>query len=329
MAWQPVFDQLFPTDQWYVASDPLQNSYARLTWVDPNQTERYGVAILTSAGEIYGNQVIRASSQPQIIRLPTPIELLAPVEANPFYLAIRPWNLAAFALPLKVEVIGEVENTPFFSELEQVDPIDDDQLLLWRDSQPKRVLFSSLEPETQLINKSKQCTWSANGDANGLFYWLGTKYETRAFINPALAAICNASSNNILTNDVTNAFNATGRSSSYYSSATNATSFWQVDLGETGLLKLNRYAIQSRQDALLNTPRNWILEGSNAGDFWTQLDSKANNAETNAIGQWASWGITTNRFFRFFRIRLAGTNNSGNNVLAFSEVEFYGDFTKD
>ena len=79
IAWQPVFDQLFPTDQWYVASAALEHGDARLTWDAPNQTERYGVALLISAGEIYGNQVIRNLVNPlstgaQIVKLPAPVK---------------------------------------------------------------------------------------------------------------------------------------------------------------------------------------------------------------------------------------------------------------
>jgi hypothetical protein len=342
MDWQTVFDQLLPTDQWYVATVPLANGYARLTWTNPNQTERYGIALMSESGEVYGTQIVRASSQPQILRLP------APLEPGPYHLALRPWNLSAFALPVKVEVDGDLTlddnnvllerlsaivsdsgSSPNVANLEAIAAVAaTDYLLVWRDGQLKRLLISNLsEPEPE-IPAGTQFVYQSDGDTNDVFHWIGTNYGAGSWEQPTntdrLEVTSKTPNNGYYSDrDLTNRVGSDQGSPWLYQGSGDA---WiQFNL-KTQKIILSGYSIRNGSYSS-EAPRNWKIQGSNDAVEWTDLDVRSQDTTLQAANSWVTKTTLTNpspTAYQHLRIYLYGGTASGSTTYCLSEFQVYG-----
>jgi len=173
---------------------------------------------------------------------------------------------------------------------------------------------------------SETLSWSNDGDTNGVFYFIGTRYGVGTFSNPANNGGVLATSSSVLSGSTASAYNVLDRTGFVFHSEIAANSWLQIDLGPGRTLQLNRYAIQGRSDSNTHFPRSWKLQGSYTGDHWYDLDTKSGNTDIAAVSQWASWSVTTTVFFRFFRILQTGVSSSGFDILCFTELELYGEF---
>jgi hypothetical protein len=70
--------------------------------------------------------------------------------------------------------------------------------------------------------------------------------------------------------------------------------------------------------------KSWVLEGSNDGLSWTELDRQTNNDNLNGPNAFYRFSILNPIEFRLIRLRLTGANHSGNNVLALCRFEVFG-----
>lgn len=73
---------------------------------------------------------------------------------------------------------------------------------------------------------------------------------------------------------------------------------------------------------------SWIIEGSNTGENWIELDSQSNVYDLDGINMVKTFEIKnptkSNEFFRFLRIRETGKDSYGDNYMLFSALEYFG-----
>ena len=158
----------------------------------------------------------------------------------------------------------------------------------------------------------------SNGDSNGLFYFIGTNSRSIAWVNPAgnsltitassiasgsLISLTNRQNSDFLTNSVANSW---------------------VKFQVAGKLKCNYYSIRTRAANVDYYPRNWILQGSNNGADWIDLNIQVNNTTLSSVGQWLSLPVVTNVSYSSFRILQNGLNSSNSHFFCLDEIELYG-----
>ena len=94
------------------------------------------------------------------------------------------------------------------------------------------------------------------------------------------------------------------------------------------LLQLTSYSLRSRLDKNYNTPKEWILEGSNDQRNWKFLHHKERGNELIDKGSEGNWTSNVNEFFRMFRLTMLGENKMGNSsqkyVFSLNKFEVFG-----
>ena len=178
-------------------------------------------------------------------------------------------------------------------------------------------------------------SWQSNGDANGLFYWLGTAKGTAAWSNPVsgtanpyTGTFVSALQSSILTTNY--ATYATDRNSSTIVHTDNFSSSWIGWLFSSGF-SISGYSIQTRADTNVQMLAQWTLEGTNDavtadvssfnGATWTTIDARS---ITPVQEQWNYYSVSSPGTYSAIRLRQTAANSSGANYLAISEIEFYG-----
>ena len=162
----------------------------------------------------------------------------------------------------------------------------------------------------------------SNGDANGVFYYLGTIFGNTTWSNPANTNRLTVSASSVESGTVES---LTDRSDSTFYSNINAGNWVQFSLGSSKL-KCNYYSIKTRNTSDGYFPRNWKLQGSNDGSSWDDLDIQVNNTSLTNDSQWLSLPVSSAVQYSTFRILSTGVTSSGYNYLVLGEVELYGQF---
>jgi hypothetical protein len=71
--------------------------------------------------------------------------------------------------------------------------------------------------------------------------------------------------------------------------------------------------------------KNWVMEGSNTGKEWTEIDRRQDNSDLNNRNKQTTFSCREQiGIFRYIRLRQIGSNHSGNNFLFLGNVEFFG-----
>ncbi|OHT05566.1 hypothetical protein TRFO_26633 [Tritrichomonas foetus] len=116
----------------------------------------------------------------------------------------------------------------------------------------------------------------------------------------------------------------------YYQSQNEDNSWISFDFKERKV-KLTHYKLRSgrktgsgfgNNDKFGDKIKNWVLECSNDGKEWINLDTK-----TNYSSGWSMVStneVTCEDFYRFFRLRNTGLNSNNNYSLVISCIDFYG-----
>ena len=174
--------------------------------------------------------------------------------------------------------------------------------------------------------------FTANGDTNGLIYWLGTR--SGGFATPVPTSIGLSLDGTQLKLDASSAeaslnqlYALVDRTANVFATNNVAGPTIRFDL-KNRKMKVNRYALRARQDAVGNMPRNWVLEASNDASSWTTLKTHAADTTLTTASQWASFAITNTDSWRYLRLRGTGVDSSGSaQYIVLGEVEFYGTLT--
>ncbi len=171
-----------------------------------------------------------------------------------------------------------------------------------------------------------------DGDNNGVFQFVGTRYGTAPWTNPVAAGLISISSSSppgrfcdprALVGRNFSSLNFAGPRRSPNGGME---SWWSIHL-EHGL-RCTRYVM--RHDGSGDHLRNWVFQGSADGMSWVTLDEHSNDTTIRMPAQWVSWPVrdSRRRKFRHFRILLTAPNMAAPNPmhLSLDHVELYGEF---
>ena len=98
-----------------------------------------------------------------------------------------------------------------------------------------------------------------------------------------------------------------------------------VDFKKTKIA-LTHYTIKSQSNTNSSRPLQWVLEGSNTKNDsdWTELDSRNTDDLRPSLATVTYQLEQPSQPLRYFRIRQTGVNSYGNNYLAITSLEFFG-----
>jgi hypothetical protein len=95
-------------------------------------------------------------------------------------------------------------------------------------------------------------------------------------------------------------------------------------------ITLSHYSIRSRFDGFRgsNNPKDWVVEGSETGDDWIELDRQTNNEDLNSRNVAKAWELKSGPPLRYVRLRQIGRAHSRKHYLAISSFELFGSLSK-
>ncbi|MBW4425940.1 MAG: discoidin domain-containing protein [Nostoc desertorum CM1-VF14] len=205
---------------------------------------------------------------------------------------------------------------------------DDDSLLVWEEetSTTKKIKASTLKSYIGVVSGGgdvgKLLTFNANGDTNGVFYWMGTSEGTEVWSNPSDKGLIIGASGV----GAGSPLSLVDRSDSEFYTANQPNSWISFYLGGK-TLKCNYYSLKSRNSSSGFYPRSWKLQGSNDQNNWVDLDSQIDNTTLNGNSQWLSLPVANSSTrYTSFRILMTSLCSSNSGHLVLGEVELYGTY---
>ncbi|KAJ4462708.1 hypothetical protein PAPYR_720 [Paratrimastix pyriformis] len=169
-----------------------------------------------------------------------------------------------------------------------------------------------------------------DGEAEGLFSWLGTDMGRAPYRNPALgpeplvAATCSST-------EVGAAATLVGRDpAAYYYSENQAAQWVRIELLGGRRVAPTHYTLRTRAGCERNHLRSWKLEGSADGQTWVTLRAHLNDDALSNLHSQATWAVEwrpvpgDTQSFRFIRLSMTGHDSSGYDYLMLGGIELYG-----
>jgi hypothetical protein len=106
----------------------------------------------------------------------------------------------------------------------------------------------------------------------------------------------------------------------------NSANQWLCYDFKTMTIKPTHYSIRSyfTGNPGSHNPKNWVIEGSQDGNSWIELDRRDNNNELNGGDPTRTFSISRSEEVRLIRIRQTGLNHAGYHILLFSSFEIFG-----
>jgi FtsZ-binding cell division protein ZapB len=86
-------------------------------------------------------------------------------------------------------------------------------------------------------------------------------------------------------------------------------------------IELTHYTIMTTYSGHL---KNWVIEGSDGGVTWTEIDRRENNNDLNAELAIKTFAVAGTESFGMIRLRQTGPNHSNSNLLRLSIFEVFG-----
>ncbi len=181
---------------------------------------------------------------------------------------------------------------------------------------------------------SAELTFSSTGDANGLFYYLGTEGIQKNWFNPSTSKVVTISkSSGSSSTDF-----LVDRQLSAWATSNTANQWVAIDLGSRYKLLIKHYIVQHDGEGGYQL-RNWKLQGSNNpasnsvtdinAATWVDLKTHANDTSIQGGSGWGSFPVPDiSTAYRWLRILSTGKNASGSNYLVLGEIELYGTLLK-
>ena len=112
---------------------------------------------------------------------------------------------------------------------------------------------------------------------------------------------------------------------SYFYPSASANSYIQFDFKEKKV-SLSKYVLESKGifcDKLIN----WEIVGSNDCKNWILIDEQHINV-WEGIYNISTYSTNNQEFYRYFRIRLKGSNSNCHYTLLLTSIEFFGQLIK-
>jgi len=179
-------------------------------------------------------------------------------------------------------------------------------------------------------------SYVSNGDANGVFYFLGTGLGANVWANPQTSAQIVAVRSTDGAGTVADIFDRTTNAT--YTNGGALGDFIFVDLGANRSLVPNYYSLRNYNQANREM-RTWKLQGTNSvagtsvaqinAATWTDLDVRSNDTTMSGANAWANYtpNQSNTTAFRYLRILQTGNDATGNPYICVAEWELYGTFT--
>lgn len=168
-------------------------------------------------------------------------------------------------------------------------------------------------------------TYVSDGDANGVFNWIGTRDGSTTWSDPQSGIrplVVTASG--VLGGSEEQVVALSDRVAGHFYTTNVANSYVVFDLGAGRALVLNAYTYRSRSGFNGDHPTAWKLEGSNNGTSWTLIDTQS--VSFSSTDQWlttpVAGQVTAYRYFKWTSTGLTTPNS--NNYFVFGEAELYG-----
>lgn len=161
-------------------------------------------------------------------------------------------------------------------------------------------------------------TYASDGDANGVFYFLGA-LAAPAWANPhtdkRIVIACSSLGTGSLAGAVDRAAN-----DNYANPA--AGNWWSVDLGANRSLIVTKWSFRQRSaGGYLQTAAKFQCSDDNTN--WTDKDTQTYANQTS--NDWNSYTITGETIgYRYWRLLRNGADTSGSTYFTFGEWELYG-----
>lgn len=169
--------------------------------------------------------------------------------------------------------------------------------------------------------------YGTDGDANGVFYRIGTRDGTASWSNPQAGArplVVTASG--VLGGSEEQVVALSDRVAGHFYTTNVANSYVQFDLGVGRALVLDAYTYRSRTGFNGDHPTAWKIEGSNDGSSWTLIDTQTVSITTT--DQWLTTAVAGQvTAYRYFRWTLTAPSTGSNNYFVLGEAELYGTLT--
>jgi hypothetical protein len=114
-----------------------------------------------------------------------------------------------------------------------------------------------------------------------------------------------------------------GTNSYYYSQ--NSPNQWICFDFKGMAIRPTHYSIQAYDDGSGGRNlRDWVVEGSDDGNGWRELDRRTNNSELNGANFIRTFSVSKPERCRLIRLRQTGKNHAGNDHLLFNSFELFG-----
>lgn len=221
-----------------------------------------------------------------------------------------------------------IENLP-----ETTESNDDDWIILFgNDGITRKILKSDflagITSGGSGGNSVTSFDFQSFGDANGLFYFLGTDSYSQSYLNPATSGVITVAQSSSVDSSriVENLFD---RGDAIAHTNSQANSYFQLDIGETLTFDLKSYTLRNRGDFNGHLPRSWKLQGSTNGINFVDLDVQSGRTDF-AHNTWIKMDLPVNdtTSYRIFRLTQTAKNSSNADFFVMGEVEFYGDLSQ-
>lgn len=163
------------------------------------------------------------------------------------------------------------------------------------------------------------------GDNDGAFYFIGTDNLTSSWTNPITSGEVVATTLTQFPDAGYYPFRSVDRGESYlpWHSDSSVGNWITYDLGPRSL-QPTRYTIRGREDYYGTFMRSWVVEASNDGVSWDELDAQS-DVSTVDFATWAGFEVEASEPYRYLRLRSTGPDSDLGDFLVFSEIEFYGE----
>jgi hypothetical protein len=173
----------------------------------------------------------------------------------------------------------------------------------------------------RLINWEPVFTWVSNGDANGVFYYLGALAGGGTWINPHTAGQCIIAASNLSSGTLASVVD---RVSSDAFDNPQAGNWWSVDLGSTRVFVPTKYSYRQRS-AGGNLMTQMKLQGSNDNSSWADISTADSPTQTADV--WTTFTVTGSTAYRYLRLLRTANDSSANTYFTIGEWEMYGTLT--
>lgn len=184
---------------------------------------------------------------------------------------------------------------------------------------------------------TRSFTWSANGDANGLFYYYGTNRGTTPtnFSNPTLNGTMGCELHDLGGTRTGGCFYGTDRTADatpvvWAQEPINPDEKVWVNytLPAGDSIRVTYLTIRSKGDINEHQPVQWKALGTRVSDGVERTLVDATSADSchlyDAVGKWCKYIVKETGNFKNIKIQLNGYTNSSSLNLSFGELEVYG-----